>query len=387
MEWMYGCKFARRVRGEKKTMPLNILYWRGNPEEASKQVRVIEPLTHLARRNHVITSFEDILGHGSMETAIDACDMVLINNVDINPGRYEFFRNLVACCNTRKKLIIHDFDDLYREIPDTNPYRKETLPWDFVQEVFQMAHIVTVTGKVLKEELEKHHPRVFVTPNMVDSLKFRSQRPRRSSRLRIGWAGGPTHLTDLSLVTDAVRTLQKRFDFDFVIYGMFADFEKNAELVRRHGVTGAAATDSFHREFINLVNNLEGIRYTAVPVTTYSEFPAKLAELDLDVGLCPIEDQLFNRCRSAIKFYQYAAVGTVTLASNVYPYDDEPVLVADNTPESWTQNLEALLCDRAFRENALGCQVDYVMNHRNLAVNVTRWEALFETLIQRVRQD
>ncbi|MBI4023464.1 MAG: hypothetical protein HY360_00690 [Verrucomicrobia bacterium] len=361
--------------------PIHILYFQGKNPDASKHVRVLEPLYYLEKRGHKTTAIDSLETAADIGKTLDACHILLISNVDITPANFEFFKQLVAFCNLRKKLVICDFDDFYGDVPESNPFRKCTLPWDFVRQIMGMAHVITVTGRELQQALAPFHPRIVVLPNMIDFRKF-TPRPRQSKTLRIGWAGGASHLRDLLLIAESIRGLQKKHRFEFIVYGMFADFTKPTEIIVKHAIQPREVDDPFHRAFVEFARQMHGVEYTTKPVQLYQDFPQSLAQLDLDIGLCPIEDNLFNRCRSALKFYQYAAVQTAAVASKVYPYSDEPVLVAENTVKSWTETLEMLVLSRAVREETTRLQYQHVVRNRNYEINGVLWELLYQQLIQ-----
>ena len=369
---------------------LNILYFRSKDPAPSKYVRVLEPLGHLTRRGHRTTSIESLAAPDEtihwdrIEQALKECNILLISNVDIVPETMDLFKRMVAWCNQHRKLIIYDLDDLYDQVPESNPFRKITLTWDFVKEIVSMAHVLTVTGKDLQQALSPHHPRIFIVPNMVDCQEYKP-RPRGKGAVRVGWAGGITHLADLPIFAEAIRRLQRKYRFELVVFGMFPDliqFTKNAELIVRYSIHPEELTDPFHQAYVGFVRHMEGIAYQAVPAVGYGQFPRKLSELDLDIGLCPIQDNLFNRCRSGIKFYQYAAVRTATVASDIYPYSDEPILLAENAPRAWEARLETLLGDEAFLKQTTQLQHDYVFRSRNYENNAILWEVLYQELIR-----
>jgi hypothetical protein len=369
---------------------LQILYFEPPNPSASKFVRVLEPLHYLAKRGHTIISHLSLFAPGSSPAEIDEtlkkCDIFLISNVDIHPHLFELFNKLVAFCNQNQILIIYDLDDYYNEVPESNPHRHATLTWEYMQTLIGKAHILTVTGRELQETLSQLHPRVLVLPNMIDFAKY-PIRPRRSDRIRVGWALGVTHLEDFSVIAESIRKLQKKYSFQFVIFGLFPDFHefvRNAKTVQQYGITANDMDDPYFKAIVKFMRDTEDIECELIPSTTYQEFPASLAALDLDVGICAIQNHRFNRCRSAIKFYQYAAVQTATVASNIYPYSDEPVVLADNNEKSWTQQLEALIVDRSFREKTTQLQYNYVIENRNYEVNSVLHETLYQQLRERV---
>lgn len=56
------------------------------------------------------------------------------------------------------------------------------------------------------------------------------------------------------------------------------------------------------------------------PRNSYGEFMQYLYDLHWDIGLAPLEENEFNRCRSPIKFLEYTACGVTTVASDMSVY-------------------------------------------------------------------
>ena len=81
----------------------------------------------------------------------------------------------------------------------------------------------------------------------------------------------------------------------------------------------------------------------------FAEYPARLAQLDLDLAHAPLLDNPFNRCKSALKLIEFGALGIPVIASDVAPYQNAPVQRVDNTPQAWSSALDALLRDAARR--------------------------------------
>ncbi len=368
--------------------PLRILCFQPEHPDASKYIRVLEPMGVLRKRGHTILSVEKLLAaHGqemTPEKLVDQCDIFLISNVDISPPRFEVFERMVAHCNETKKLIIYDFDDYYNEIPDSNPHVRNCPEWNYFVKLIGMAHVLTVTGRELQQVLSEHHPRIFVLPNMID-FEIYKPRPRHSQKLRIGWTAGITHLSDFPIVASVIRKLQQKHHFEFILFGLFPDFLEfisNAEMIAKYSIQPEELQDSYHRAQVEFMKHAEGIECALVPAVSYADFPAYLTNLDLDIGICPIRDARWNRCRSGVKFYQYAATKTATIASNVYPYSDEPVVLAENTEESWTEKLESLILDPVFRGHTTKLQFEYVFKNRNLNRNGLAWEILYQELVK-----
>jgi hypothetical protein len=130
----------------------------------------------------------------------------------------------------------------------------------------------------------------------------------------------------------------------------------------------------YHQSALDFYNSLEGLRMYHIPFMPPELHPKTLASVDFDIGIAPLEDNEFNRGKSCIKFYEYAAVNTVTLASDVLPYSDEVQYTAKNTEADWYNKLERLIADETFRKATLEKQRDWVVENRSLEAIGLDWE-------------
>jgi hypothetical protein len=124
--------------------------------------------------------------------------------------------------------------------------------------------------------------------------------------------------------------------------------------------------NSYFRSALDFYSKLKNLRMLHVPFAPPELHPSILSRSSFDIGLCPLQDTEFNKAKSAIKFYEYAAVGAVTLASDVGPYVDEVNYRAKNTKKDWIKKLEKLIVDKEFREKLRQQQYDYVYKNRNI---------------------
>jgi len=107
-------------------------------------------------------------------------------------------------------------------------------------------------------------------------------------------------------------------------------------------------------------------------------FPAIMRKANIDIGLAPLQDNEFNHSKSCIKFYEYAASGAVTLASDVHPYKSEVGYTAKRKTQSWVNRLEKLIVDKKFRAKLLKKQQKWVKDNRDLSKVVEKWEKAFD---------
>ena len=162
-----------------------------------------------------------------------------------------------------------------------------------------VANTITTTTNYLKNELveasAKDSNDFRVIPNAIDFSTFKpfGQRRLDHSKLRIGWTSSDSHVLEGNMVMRIINELYKRrSDFTFVILG-------NVEKLRK--VAGVFPVE-WHQ---------------FVPLEVY---PLKLASLEFDIGICPLEDHSFNKSKSALKWSEYASMRYPSVCSNIEPY-------------------------------------------------------------------
>ncbi|MCW0417378.1 hypothetical protein NB689_003132 [Xanthomonas sacchari] len=86
----------------------------------------------------------------------------------------------------------------------------------------------------------------------------------------------------------------------------------------------------------------------------FARYPQALAALGLDLALAPLEDNLFNRCKSNLRLLEYGACGYPVVASDLPPYRDGalPVTLVKNRFRDWVNAIRAHLADADARTAA-----------------------------------
>ncbi len=75
-------------------------------------------------------------------------------------------------------------------------------------------------------------------------------------------------------------------------------------------------------------------------------YPAKLASLNLDLALAPVEDNIFNTCKSNLRLMEYGACGIPVICSDVECYrGDLPVTRIRNRFIDWRDAIQMHLND------------------------------------------
>jgi hypothetical protein len=348
-----------------RRFPMNIFFLTETKSGCYKWRGAI-PAKYLSRRGHKVQILED------QPRPYEAPDAMV------------FFRahfadafKLVEWCKKHSIRVVFDTDDALDLVPPENlnyaALRKRMAIYEYL---LKEADVVTTTTETLASHLRSWNLNVAVLPNSVDPEEWQQPAPAKGG-VRLGWTGSPTHFADLTLVLDAVRDLQKRYPFTFVLQGLCIESSMDElfeVLVARWGkpflATPLGKSIKIFRE------KLSGIQHEFHPSVPVAEHAQRVCDLALSIGIAPLGDDRFNRHKSCIKYYEYAMSGAVTVASRVLPYSAEVPITAKNNRDSWKQKLElALTTDR---ESLWREQRDWVLTYRNMEKNVELWEQVLE---------
>ncbi|MDK2126394.1 glycosyltransferase [Parachitinimonas caeni] len=274
--------------------------------------RIIHPLHHLneALKIEGYASFELFQ---TAEAARLKPDTLLVQR-QITAPQIEVLRNHRDCLNT---FIVYELDDYLPNLPLKSAHRKD-MPKDVIRSLrrgLDLCDRFVVSTEALAEAFSDYHRNTVVVHNSLPPKlwgQLQGQR-RTSARPRVGWAGGASHTGDLELIADIVKELA--FEVDWVFMGMCPDKLK-----------------PYIREF-----------HGGVPIEQY---PAKLASLNLDLALAPLENNLFNRCKSNLRLLEYGACGFPVICTDIAPYQgDLPVTRVRNKHKDWIDAIRAHLAD------------------------------------------
>jgi glycosyltransferase involved in cell wall biosynthesis len=222
-----------------------------------------------------------------------------------------------------KAFIVQLMDDLASDLPSSHPaYRSgQREGHTRTLEALALSDRLIVSTQPLADYYAPYCKDIRLVPNALDMRHWGGlQRPARTGeRIRIGWAGAAQHLGDLRLVQRVVQALAG--EVDWVFMGMCPDELR-----------------PYVKEFHGFVS--------------YKDYPAKLASLDLDIAIAPLEDNPFNACKSNLRLLEYGAMGWPVVCSDVYPYrtDAPPVLRVPDDDDAWLGALRGLIADAGLRQ-------------------------------------
>jgi GT2 family glycosyltransferase/2-polyprenyl-3-methyl-5-hydroxy-6-metoxy-1,4-benzoquinol methylase len=172
-----------------------------------------------------------------------------------------------------------------------------------------------VSTAPLAEQFAGLHADIRVVANRLPVSWWGALSPKRQrgAKPRVGWAGGIGHRGDLELIAEVVRDLAD--EVEWVFLGMCPDKLR-----------------PYVKEF-----------HEGVPIEQY---PAKLASLDLDLALAPLEDNIFNACKSNLRLLEYGACGFPVICSDIVCYrGDLPVTRVRNRYKEWMDAIRMHITD------------------------------------------
>jgi hypothetical protein len=324
---------------------------------------------------------------------------------------------LIKAAHDKGVAIYYDLDDYPFSLTDFHFYDGlELVLSQQVQPCLFHSDLVTVSTPYLYDALvdyyilnlgvkrqdiqERWRDRVYIRYNYVDERDFYfgnvGEANDNGKVVKIGYAAAPYHLPDLLIVLDALIELDKKYNLELHLYGFdvkFYDWESFFSLwLDKLGIVGDwreinldEVADKYVYYVISVMRKLDQLkRVIAHPWVPITDHFFKLSRLKWDIGIAPLRDNIFNRCKTALKFYEYAMTGIPTLASNIPPYAGECNYLADNNFEDWYNKLEKLIVDREFRKEVARTQKEWVLENRTFSEKIS--DDLYEKLCEAVEK-
>lgn len=321
--------------------------WLPLASQGQAEYRCLGPMRALNRASLVqgVAACQPADGHDRSPLPVELARLkpdVLVMHAPVDDVRFTGLMHLHAL--NKDVLRIYSLDDLITRIP-VDSYVHRQLPAQLIEQRMKhglaACHRLIVSTEPLREACREYIDDIRVVPNMLDAdlwLPLVSRR-RQGPKIRVGWAGGQQHAGDLRFLAEVVRATSAQVDWVFL--GM-APQGVNEHIAEYHDFT-----------------------------THYSEYPAKLAALDLDLAVAPLDPHPFNEAKSNLRLLEYGVLGWPVICSDAYPYrtGNPPVTRLKNEAKCW---IEAIL-DRAASPGALAAEgaalrqwvlKDYVLQNR-----------------------
>lgn len=234
---------------------------------------------------------------------------------------------------------IVDYDDNMIEIPIHNPVYHAMSDSNIVKEIIQRANLVTVSTPAMKEAWEGLNPkRIEVVPNAYNHRLFPYAEDINSNFGKIVvWRGTATHARDLHTVADAMtQIIDEHPNWVFVFINHFPHF-----LEKRPNVT-------------------------FLPWMPLTEYMHKTWMIKPAITWVPLEDNLFNRCKSNCAWIEATHAQAVTIAPDFEEWERPGIFNYDasNANESF-YNVAKSLIDEIDKDSGGSYQKSRAMQARS----------------------
>jgi glycosyltransferase involved in cell wall biosynthesis len=343
------------------------------------------PFEALQKKGHIIADT-------SVNNVITITDHDILHFSRMYDGNY---MQMIKLAKEHGVKVVYDIDDGADVVDPVNIYYEGV--WKMMPSFYfliNVADLVTTTTEELKQHLMEHGAKnVAVLPNSLDPQMWR-KRQGGNKKIRIGFAGSNTHIRDILVAMEALVELKNQgYDFTFVIFGFGAYPDTAHDWVRKNREN---MKNHYEHPFMVAINRFEELydqledKIEWKSMCPMEMYPERLQELNLDIGICPLEDNKFNRLKSAIKFYEYAMVGTMVLASNIPPFSPdiagitEECLVEHNALD-WADHLKDAI--DAFNAEPMALievaehQHKWVMENRTIGKVIDQREKVYLELL------
>ena len=149
-----------------------------------------------------------------------------------------------------------------------------------------------------------------------------------NDKIKVGFAGSIDRAQDLNQILEGAIT----------------------KLVEKYGDSIDIEFFGAKPEFVDKLN-LKYIPYQ----DGYDAYTAYMAKCNWDIGLAPMPDTPFHRCKYFNKYVEYASFGIAGVYSNLEPYtfgikDKVNGLLVNNTTEDWVEGISKLIDDEKLRK-------------------------------------
>lgn len=256
------------------------------------------------------------------------------------------------------KIIVSEIDDNLWSIPRDTENMAKFWGKDQIkglENILKLSHAVTVSTPRLAKLVKEFNDNVYVVPNLVvfdpDYIK------PDYGKIRIGWAGSETHMPDFTEdIQDALLDIKRDYKekVDIFMFGIVPP---------------------------KLFTKVTFYRFVQPHL-----FMITLQKYGLDIGIVPNRDNLFNDCRSALKFYEYSSVKAVTIASKTDSYTAtiqngiNGLLVKNNSRKSWYNAIREMIEDECHRRIMALNAYEWVYKHYSVQENKKNYNVYYEIM-------
>ena len=331
---------------------------------ACPYIRIHAPFSKLSKSNdyHFFIYGQEIMPLLDTDNMINAhiFDVIVIQRV--NP----YSNTILKKAKKHNIKVVYESDDDFLDISHDNPSYNYILGnFDHILKLVNNSDKLVVSTNELKNRFNKlglDNVEVIKNYYVEDVLPLKPFTFRGEDHVKIGYFGTLTHDNDLELIHNVIVRVKDIFSKK----GVSVIFE----------IAGASIDDSVDWF------NVRKIPYYPMSLRTFYEWLGKNS--DWDVGIIPLADNNFNRCKSELKYIEFSALGVPVVASNINVYSEAIVdgvtgYLASNE-EEWIDKLSILIEDHILRNGMVNNAHEDILKNYSLKSRVNQWDEIFKSL-------
>lgn len=244
-----------------------------------------------------------------------------------------------------RSLRVFAMDDLITNVPESNPYYKLVFrdAKARLRRALSACDRAVVSTQPLVDMCHGLSDDIRLIPNMLEKARWGGLPSARRSgpKPRVGWAGAQQHHGDLALIVDLVKETAQ--EVDWIFFGMCLE-ELKPYVKEEHAF-----------------------------VVDFADYPKKLASLNLDIAVAPLEQHPFNEAKSNLRLLEYGVLGLTVICSDIYPYQNAPVKRVSDDPQAWITALRDRIHDLDAAEMEGDCLRNWVRGNFMLEDHLDEW--------------
>ena len=259
--------------------------------------------------------------------------------------------------------LIYETDDDFLDMNSSNP------SFNYIQgNLANIKKLVSAADEIVvsTSELKRRFDNLNLSSNVTiirnyyldNVLPLKEFSYNGNQYVKIGYFGTMTHNNDLELIHNVILRLKDIFSKK----GIQVDLE----------VIGASIDE-----------NVDWFDVKTMSMATFMKWIA--ARANWDIGIIPLVNTEFNKCKSELKYIEFTALGVPIVASDVDAYKDtieEGVtgFLANNEDE-WVNKLSMLIEDPKLRNGILNNAREDILKNYNLKSRAKQWDEIFKNLM------
>ena len=268
--------------------------------------------------------------------------------------------------------IVLETDDNVHFVEPSNPGYEGYYPgseaqvWDkyAIGKVFDA---VTVTTQELKDFYGKYNPHIYILPNSLDIPEWEKHPIERSTdgSIRMAFLGSGAHSEGINMIKQPVLKIMEKYPrVHFTTMQIFQHlFQDVSESIR------------------NRISFLQWIKL--------EDWPKGVRALGVDIGLAPLADNMFNRCKSNLRWMECGMAKMAPVVSPVKPYlcvknGVDGILAREKN--DWFAAIERLITDPVFRGRVQNAAYERVKKEFSIDKNVVLWENVYRAVCDKYHE-